>query len=105
VAARKDAARPKNFYSGALTEVEKAALEAAAEMEGLADEAAVLRVKLRSLLAEEKVDPRLLRYGIDALVKVVATQYRLSPKSKRQMAEAVAAAVENLGELMRPPGV
>jgi hypothetical protein len=74
----------REFYGEVLTEAEKEALEVAREMEGLAEEAAVLRVKLREALDEEKVDLRLLKYGTDALVKVVAAQYRLSPKSKKE---------------------
>lgn len=95
--------RAGDFYRESLTESEREVLPAARGMEGLGEEAAVLRVKLRTALAEEKMDLRLLKYGIDALVKVVATEYRLSPKSKRDLADSLAGTLEILGDLVLPP--
>jgi hypothetical protein len=105
VAGSKNNARPtaENFYGASLTHAEREALEAARQVEGLGQEAAVLRVKLLTVLAEEKVDLRLLKYGIDALVKVVAAEYRLSPKSKRDLAEQMAGTLGILADLVLPP--
>jgi hypothetical protein len=92
----------REFYGEVLTEAEKEALEVAREMEGLAEEAAVLRVKLREALDEEKVDLRFLKYGTDALVKVVAAQYRLSPKSKKDLAESLAGTMNIIADFILP---
>lgn len=94
---------PENFYGASLTHAEGEALEAARKVEGLGQEAAVLRVKLQSVLAKKEVDLRLLKYGMDALVKVVAAEYRLSPKSKRDLAEQMAGTLGTLADLILPP--
>jgi len=77
-------------------------MEVARQMEGLAEEAAMLRVKLRTAINQENVDIRLIKYGTDALVKVVAAQYRLSPKSKKDLAESLAGTMNIIADFILP---
>lgn len=93
----------RNFYRRALTEAERLDLARAQEVEGLDDEIALLRVRLKKALEERPQDLRLLVQGLDLLVKAVATRYRLSPKAKRDLADSLAATLNSLGDQLLPP--
>ncbi len=94
---------PGHFYGASLTEKERAQLPAAYEIEGLAHEIATLRVKLNTAIDEHPTDLKLISAGVDMLVKAVATQYRLSPKSKKDLAERMAAVLNSFGDHILPP--
>ncbi len=93
---------PQAFYRQALTEAEQLELPAAAELQGLDEEIAVLRVKLLSALRAHPEDLRLAATGVSMLVKAVAAQYRLSPKARRDLADHFAAALNSLGDQLLP---
>jgi hypothetical protein len=92
----------ERFYGDALTEAEQLLLEEARRMEGLDEEIAVLRVRLRKALDERPEDLRLLTHGIDMLVKAVAAQYRLSPKARRDLAGHLTNLLNSLGDQLLP---
>jgi hypothetical protein len=92
----------KRFYDSALDEDERRSLRSARRVEGLAEEIAVLRVKLRTAVAENPEDIRLLTHGIDLLVKAVATQYRLSPKARKDLADHITNVLNSLGDQLLP---
>ena len=71
---------PRNFYRQALTEAEQVELNHAQDIEGLDDEIALLRVRLKHAVEERPEDLQLLVRGMDLLVKAVAARYRLSPQ-------------------------
>ncbi len=98
---RRSAAR--NFYRKALSEAEQAALGEAQGVEGLDDEIAVLRVRLRRALEERPEDIQLLVRGLDLLVKAVAARYRLSPQARRDLADNLAGVLNSLGDQLLPP--
>jgi hypothetical protein len=82
---------PRRFYETALSEAERLKLEAALDIEGLDEEVALLRFLLRKAIEEHPEDIPLMTKGAELLVKAVATKYRLSPKSKRDLANNLAA--------------
>ena len=94
---------PHVYYArAARDEEEVAALEEAAQIEGLGHEIAMLRVQLLAALREEKVDlPRVLK-GCEVLTKAVATQYRVSPKAKKDLSDNLAAVLNTFGDLILP---
>ncbi|MDO8614285.1 MAG: hypothetical protein Q7T33_00930 [Dehalococcoidia bacterium] len=94
---------PRNFYRRALTAAEQLELGPAAEVEGLADEIAMLRVRLKSALQEHPGDLKLLASGVQMLVKAVAAQYRLSPRARRDLADHITAVLNSLGDQLLPP--
>ncbi len=96
------AGQRERFYGDALTEAEQLLLEEARRMEGLDEEIAVLRVRLRKALDERPEDLRLLTHGIDMLVKAVAAQYRLSPKARRDLAGHLTNLLNSLGDQLLP---
>ena len=93
------ATRPGHFYREALSEAERADLPVALEIEGVDEEIALLRLRLRTALAERPEDLQLMFKGIDLLAKAVATRYRLSKRAERQLADSLAGVVRGLGDL------
>jgi RNase P protein component len=96
-------AAARNFYRHAVDEAERADLDRAGEIEGLDDEIALLRLRLRRALQEHPQDVQLLTKGMEILVRAVATRYRLSAKSKRDLADNLAATLNSLGDQLLPP--
>lgn len=96
---RAKVARPGEFYAQALSEAERADLPIALVMEGVEDEIAMLRLRLRSALDEHPEDLTLMFKGIDLLAKTVAVRYRLSKRAERDLAASLANVVRSLGEL------
>jgi hypothetical protein len=91
--------RPGDFYCQALSEAERADLPVALEIEGVDEEIAMLRLRLRTALAEHPEDLQLMFKGIDLLAKAVATRYRLSKRAERQLADSLANVVRSLGDI------
>lgn len=92
----------KVFYADSLTESERRLLPVAREMEGLEEEIAVLRVKLNTALKDNKKDFALMVAGTGMLVRAVATQYRLSPKARKELADQMSAVLNSLGDQLLP---
>jgi hypothetical protein len=95
--------RLRSFYAEALTEAERLELARAQEVEGLDEEMAVLRVRLKRALQEHPQDLALIAKGVDMLVKAVAARYKLSPKARRDLADNLANLIESMGELLEGP--
>ena len=102
MAARRTAARVRDFYAAALTEAERLQLADARHVDGLDEEIALLRVRLRSALEQRPQDFDLLREGIALLVRAVATQYRLSPRARKDLADRMAAVLNSVGDQILP---
>ena len=94
----------RNFYRQALDQAERLDLEQAQEIEGLDDEIALMRVRLKRAVEEHPEDVQLVVKGLDILVRAVGARYRLSPKSRKDLAENLAAALNSLGDQLLPPG-
>jgi len=103
VAILKARVNPKTFYAVSLTESERERLPAARKMQGLEEEIAVLRVRLNTALGEHKEDFPLLVAGVGMLVRAVATQYRLSPKARKDLAHRMTLVLNSLGDQLLPP--
>jgi hypothetical protein len=95
--------RLRSFYAEALTEAERLELARAQEVEGLDEEMAVLRVRLKRALQEHPQDLALIAKGVDMLVKAVAARYKLSRKARRDLADNLANLIESMGELLEGP--
>lgn len=93
----------ENFYGSALEAAEQIeVLKEAAGVEGLDEEIAVLRMKLRSVLSERPDDLALMLRGIDLLVKAVSARYRLSKDEEEEVTNNLETMVEYLGRLLAP---
>lgn len=90
------------FYAECVSEAERPQLEAALTIEGLEYEIALLRVRLKAVAKAHPEDFRLLTHGTQALARAVATQYRLSPKARRDLADNLSAVLNSLGDQLLP---
>ncbi len=90
------------FYRRGLSEAEKACLDAAAEVEGLDEEIALLRMKVQSVVAGEQQDMDVLLKGVRLLVQAVATRYRISGRAEQDLLRSVVGVVEGLGAALMP---
>lgn len=86
-----------------MTEAEREVLPTAYAMEGLEHEIAALRVRLRTALDQHEDDFKLMLEGVGMLVRAVATQYRLSPKARKDLADNLTAVLNSVGDQLLPP--
>src|SRR5687768_14540319 len=103
-AKRRRRVSPERFYEDALSEAERLRLQDALDIEGLDEEVALLRLWLRKAIEEHPEDIQLMTKGAELLVKAVAARYRLSPKSKRDLAENLGRVIDEVGGLLLPEG-
>ena len=102
---RRSARRAKlarEFYGSALDAAERIELEAASDVEGLDEEIALLRMKLRAVVSERPGDMPLMLRGIELLVKAVSARHRLSKQAEEDLAESIAGVVRGVGGLLLP---
>jgi hypothetical protein len=92
----------RDFYGSAVDEAERIALEEARELEGLDEEIAVLRMRLRKALDEHREDYALMLRGADLLVKAVVARYRLSKDAEEDLSDSIAGVVRGVGGLLMP---
>ena len=93
---------PRAFYSRALDEAEKLELEEAYYVEGIDDEIALLRVKLRELVEKQPERIDLHFEAANTIARLVKTRYQISREQKKSLKEAVA---KVLTELAVPLGI
>jgi hypothetical protein len=82
-------ARKHGFYSRVLDEAEQTDFELATCVEGLDDEIALLRTKIKSVLrhSPERID--LVMQATNALARLIRTRYNISKEDKNGLREAV----------------
>jgi hypothetical protein len=101
---RKDTAkrRKPGFYSKALAEAEKLELEEARGIEGIDEEIAILRVKLRELISAKPERFDLQLKAATAIARLVTTRYNITREQKKSLKEAV---TRVLTEIAVPLGI
>ena len=82
-------ARKHGFYSKVLDEAEQLDLELAAGVEGIDDEIALLRVKIKSILAHDPENIKLIMQATNTLAGLVKTRFNISKKDKKGLKEAI----------------
>jgi hypothetical protein len=80
---------PRGFYSRALDEAEKLELEEASHIEGIDEEIALLRVKLRELLEEQPERIDLHFEAANIIARLVRTRYQITKEQKKSLKEAI----------------
>jgi len=80
---------PRGFYSRALDELKELELEEASHIEGIDEEIALLRMKLRELLEKQpdKIDLQL--EAVNIIARLVRIQYQITREQKKSVREAV----------------
>jgi hypothetical protein len=102
---RRKTVEPRQFYAEALSEAERADLPLAREIDGVDQEIALLRLRLRSLLAERPEDFTLMLRGVDLLTKAVSARYRLSKQAREDLSTALAKVVRGMAETLPEDGI
>ena len=95
-------ARKHGFYSRALDEAEKLELEEARGIEGIDEEIAILRVKLRELIEKEPGRIDLHLEAANTIARLVRTRYAITKEQKKSLKEAI---TKVLMEIAIPLGV
>jgi len=83
-------ARKHGFYSKVLDEAERLDFELATGVEGIDDEIALLRVKIKSVLAHDPENINLIMQATNTLARLVKTRYNISKEDKKGLKEAIA---------------
>jgi len=82
-------ARKHGFYSKVLDEAERLDFELATGVEGIDDEIALLRVKIKSLLERDPENIKLIMQASNTLARLVRTRYKISKEDKKGLKEAI----------------
>ncbi len=82
-------ARKHGFYSRVLDESERLDLESATQVEGIDEEIALLRVKIKSVLAHDPENIKLIMQAINSLARLVRTRYHISKEDKGGLKDAI----------------
>jgi len=82
-------ARKHGFYSKVLDEAEKLDFELATGVEGIDDEIALLRVKIKSLITHDPDNIKLIMQATNTLARLLRTRYNISKKDKKGLKEAI----------------
>jgi len=90
------------FYSKALDEAEKLELEEARGIEGIDEEIAILRVKLRELMVANPEKFEIHLKIVNAIARLVTTRYNITKEQKKSLKEAV---TRVLTEIAVPLGI
>ena len=82
-------ARKHGFYSKVLDEAEQLDFELATGVDGIDDEIALLRVKIKSLITYDPDNIKLIMQATTTLARLVRTKYNISKKDKKNLKEAI----------------
>jgi len=82
-------ARKHGFYSKVLDEAEKIDFELATGVEGMDDEIALLRVKIKSLLEHDPENIKLIMQATNTLARLVKTKYNITKEQRKGLKEAI----------------
>ena len=92
-----ESSTPKpNFYAKVLDEAERLDFELASGVEGIDDEIALLRVKIKSLLENEPENVRLIMQVTNALERLIRTRYSISKEQRKGLKEAIGNVIRDI---------
>ncbi len=89
-------ARKHGFYSKVLDEAEQLDFELATNVEGIDDEIALLRIKIKSVLERDPENIKLIMQAINALARLVRTKYNISKEDKKGLKEAIGTVLKDI---------
>jgi len=82
-------ARKHGFYSKVLDEAEQLDFMLATGVEGIDDEIALLRVKIKSILSKDPENIKLIMQATNTLAKLIKTRYNITKEQKKGLKEAI----------------
>jgi len=90
-------ARKHGFYSRVLDEAEQVSFEIATDVEGLDEEIALLRIKIKSLLERDPENIRLIMQATNHLSQMVRTKYNISKEDSKGLKDAITTVLRDVG--------
>lgn len=91
------AKKPKqSFYTKALDEAEGLDFELAQDVDGIDDEIALLRLKIKSLLEHDPDNIKLIMEATDALSRLVIARYKMGSAHKKALVNAIGGVLKDL---------
>jgi uncharacterized protein YjcR len=81
--------RKHGFYSKVLDEAEQLDFELATGVNGIDDEIALLRVKIKSVLEKDPENIKLIMQVTNTLAGLVKTRYKISKEQRKGLKEAI----------------
>jgi len=85
----KSSTRKRGFYEKVLDEAERLDFELASGVDGIDDEIALLRVKIKSILGDDPKNIKLLVEATNALERLIRTRYKISREQRKGLKEAI----------------
>ena len=82
-------ARKHGFYARVLDEAEQLDFELATGVNGIDDEIALLRVKIKSLIEHDPQNIKLIMQATNTLARLIRTNYNISKEDKKGLKEAI----------------
>lgn len=79
--------RRRSFYANVLDEAERQELKAAAALDGIDDEIALMRIRIKNLARSEDIDD--LTRCMNTLARLVATRFNVTKHEKRGIKKAM----------------
>ncbi len=86
---RRQSTKKQSFYTRVLDEAEKLDMEAAADVNGIDDEIALLRVKIKSVLERDPENIKLIMQATNTLAGLVKTRYNMTGQQRKGLREAI----------------
>ncbi len=82
-------ARKHGFYSKVMDEAGRLDFELATDVNGIDDEIALLRVKIKSLLEHDPENIKLIMQATNTLAGLVKTSYNMTKEQRKGLKEAI----------------
>jgi len=89
-------ARKHGFYSRTLSPEEQEDFELATAVQGIDEEIALLRVKIKSIVTHDPGNVKLITQAINALERLIRTKYSLKKEDKQGLMEAIASVLKDI---------
>ena len=81
--------RQAEFYAKVLDEAERLDFELASGVNGIDDEIALLRVKIKSILEHDPENVKLIMQATNALERLIRTRYKITREQRKGLKEAI----------------
>ena len=89
-------ARKHGFYSKVLDEAERLDFELASGVNGIDDEIALLRVKIKSILEKDPENIKLIMQATNTLAGLVKTSYKMDKEQRKGLKEAIGNVIKDI---------
>ena len=93
---RKAEKSKRSFYTRALDEAEAMDFELAQDVDGIDDEIALLRLKIKSLLENDPDNIKHITEATDALSRLVMARYKIGSAHKKALVNAIGGVLKDL---------